>query len=187
MRVEATALTGVYLIEPQAFADSRGVFMETWHAERYRQMHIPGPFVQDNYSYSRRGVLRGLHYQLKHPQGKLIGVLQGEVFDVVVDIRQNSPTFGRWVGERLSGDNHRQFYIPPGFAHGFCVLSETAHVLYKCTDYYTPGDEYGLRWDDAYLSIPWPLTDPIVSEKDRLLPTLATLPSQHLPRFEVQP
>jgi len=132
MKVYQTSLPGVYLIEPLVFADPRGFFMETWQAERYRQASIYGQFVQDNYSYSIRGVLRGLHYQLRHPQGKLVCVLQGEVFDVAVDIRRGSPTFGRWVGELLSGDNHRQLYIPPGFAHGFCVLSEAAHFLYKC-------------------------------------------------------
>jgi dTDP-4-dehydrorhamnose 3,5-epimerase len=184
MKVYPTRLQGVHLIEPRVFTDSRGLFMETWRADRYRQAHIPGPFVQDNYSYSTRGVLRGLHYQLKHPQGKLVQVLQGEVFDVAVDIRHGSPTFGHWTGVILSGDNHRQLYIAPGFAHGFCVLSETAHFLYKCTDFYAPGDEYGLRWDDPALAIEWPVTTPLLAEKDRHYPTLSTVPREHLPVFE---
>jgi dTDP-4-dehydrorhamnose 3,5-epimerase len=185
MKVFHTSLPGVYLIEPRVFTDPRGFFMEIWQAERYLQAHIPGPFVQDNYSCSTRGVLRGLHYQLRHPQGKLVYVLQGEVFDVVVDIRRGSPTFGRWVGEMLSGDNHRQLYIPPGFAHGFCVLSAVALFLYKCTDFYAPGDEYGLRWDDPELGIHWPVSGPVLSEKDEHSPTLDTVPREQLPVFEV--
>lgn len=185
MKVHQTGLPGVYLIEPRVFTDPRGFFMETWQAKRYRQAHIPGLFVQDNYSYSTQGVLRGLHYKFKHSQSKLVYVLQGEVFDVTVDIRRGSPTFGRWVGEILSGANHRQLYIPPGFAHGFYVLSEGAHFLYKCTDFYTPEDEYGLRWDDPALGIDWPRLDPLLSEKDRHYPTLNTVPQEHLPVFEV--
>jgi dTDP-4-dehydrorhamnose 3,5-epimerase len=184
MKVYPTRLQGVHLIEPRVFTDSRGFFMETWHADRYQQAHIPSPFVQDNYSYSARGVLRGLHYQLKYPQGKLVQVLQGEVFDVAVDIRHGSPTFGHWTGVILSGDNHYQLYIPPGFAHGFYVLSETAHFLYKCTDFYTPGDEYGLRWDDPALHIEWPVTTPLLSEKDSHYSTLSTIPREHLPVFK---
>jgi len=187
VKVYQTGFPGVCLIEPQVLTDPRGFFMETWQAERYRQVHIPGPFVQDNYSYSTRAVLRGLHYQLKHPQGKLVSVLQGEVFDVAVDIRRGSPTFGGWMGEFLSGDNHRQLYIPPGFAHGFCVLSEAAHFFYKCTDFYAVGDEYGLRWDDPALNTDWPVPEPLLSEKDRHYPTLATLPPEYLPVFEVSP
>jgi dTDP-4-dehydrorhamnose 3,5-epimerase len=185
MKVYPTDLPGMYLIEPRLFTDPRGFFMETWQAERYRQARIPGPFVQDDYSYSTQGVLRGLHYQLKHSQGKLVYVLQGEVFDVAVDIRRGSPTFGHWVGKILSGANHRQLYIPPGFAHGFYVLSEGAHILYKCTDFYTPEDEYGLRWDDPALGIDWPMSDPILSDRDRHYPTMNTIPQQHLPAFEV--
>jgi dTDP-4-dehydrorhamnose 3,5-epimerase len=187
VKVYQTSLPGVCLIEPPVFADSRGFFMETWQAERYKQANIPGPFVQDNYSYSARTVLRGLHYQLKHPQGKLVSVLQGEVFDVAVDIRRGSPTFGCWVGELLSSDNYRQLYIPPGFAHGFCVLSEAARFFYKCTDFYTVGDEYGIRWDDPALGINWPVTAPLLSEKDRHYPTLDILPWEYLPVFEVLP
>ena len=185
MKVYQTSLPGVCLIELPVFTDPRGFFIETWQAERYRQVRIPGPFVQDNYSYSTRAVLRSLHYQLKHPQGKLVSVLQGEVFDVAVDIRHGSPTFGCWVGELLSGDNHRQLYIPPGFAHGFCVLSEAAHFSYKCTDFYAVGDEYGLRWDDPALGIVWSVSNPLLSAKDRCYPTLATVPREHLPIFEV--
>jgi dTDP-4-dehydrorhamnose 3,5-epimerase len=187
MKVYETRLPGVYLIELRVFPDPRGFFMETWQAARYRQAYIPGPFVQDNYSYSTQGVLRGLHYQLQHPQGKLVYVLEGEVFDVAVDIRRGSPTFGRWVGEVLSRDNHRQLYVPPGFAHGFCVLSEAAHFLYKCTDFYAAEDEYGLRWDDPALSIDWPISAPLLSEKDRHYPILDTVPREYLPVFEVSP
>jgi dTDP-4-dehydrorhamnose 3,5-epimerase len=187
MRVSETDLPGVFLIEPRVFADPRGFFMETWHAERYRQENIPGPFVQDCYSHSIRGVLRGLHYQLNHPQGKLVGVLQGTVFDVAVDIRLGSPTFGHWVGVTLSGDNHRQLYIPAGFAHGFCVLSEVVDFFYKCTDFYAPEDEYGLRWDDPQLGIDWPLSAPLLSEKDRQYPPLDTISWEHLPVFGAKP
>jgi dTDP-4-dehydrorhamnose 3,5-epimerase len=187
MNVSQTSLPGVRLIKLPVFADPRGFFMEIWQAERYQQAHICGPFVQDNYSYSHHGVLRGLHYQLQHPQGKIVYVLQGEVFDVAVDIRYGSPTFGHWIGEILSGNNHRQLYIPPGFAHGFCVLSEAAHFCYKCTDFYDSEDEYGLRWDDPALGIAWPVPSPLLSQKDRHYPTLETLPREHLPVFEVLP
>lgn len=184
MKVLPTRLPGVLRIEPRVFPDPRGFFMETWQAHRYQQEGLPGRFVQDNYSYSTRGVLRGLHYQLKHPQGKLVYVLQGEVFDVAVDIRQDSPAFGCWTSAVLSGENHNQLYIPAGFAHGFCVLSETAHFLYKCTDFYEPGDEYGLRWDDPALGIDWPIAAPLLSEKDRQYPTLDVVTQEHLPVIE---
>jgi dTDP-4-dehydrorhamnose 3,5-epimerase len=186
MKVSETALPEVYVIEPRVFSDERGFFMETWQALRYQQVHIPGPFVQDNYSHSTYGTLRGLHYQLKCPQGKLVWVIQGEIFDVAVDIRRGSPAFGRWSGVVLSGENHRQLYIPPGFAHGFCVLSKSADFLYKCTDFYTPGDEYGLRWDDPRLAITWPVSTPRLSEKDNVHPGLDTVPLEHLPRFGVE-
>lgn len=184
MEVHQTQLPGVYLIEPRVFADRRGFFLETWQAERYGQAQIPGPFVQDNASYSEHGVLRGLHYQLKKPQGKLIYVLQGEMFDVAVDIRQGSPTFGQWMSEILSGTNHRQLYIPPGFAHGFCVLSDVAFFCYKCTDFYEPVDQYGIRWDDPTLGIDWPLSTPLLSDRDLDYPTLDTIASEQLPQFE---
>ena len=183
MKVTETTLPGVYLIEPRMFPDQRGFFQETWQATRYAEAHIPGPFVQDNYSHSTHRTLRGLHYQLKHPQGKLVWVLQGEVFDVVADIRVGSPTFGRWFGTILSGDNHRQLYVPADFAHGFCVLSASADFLYKCTDFYAPGDEYGLRWDDPRLAINWPIPAPLLSEKDSHYPTLDAIPWDSLPRF----
>ena len=185
MEVSATPLPGVYRVDPRVFVDQRGFFMETWQADRYAQAHIVGPFVQDNHSRSTYGTLRGLHYQLAHPQGKLVWVVQGEVFDVAVDIRRGSPTFGQWYSEILSGENHRQLYIPPGFAHGFCVLSHAADFCYKCTDFYAPGDEYGLRWDDRRLAIAWPITTPRLSAKDASYPTLDTIPQEHLPCFGV--
>jgi len=162
-----TKLKGVVLIEPDVFNDPRGYFLETYHAGKYAGGGIAGPFVQDNFSHSIRGTLRGLHYQLKRAQGKLVMALEGRVFDVAVDIRRGSPTFGQWVGVELSGENKRQLYIPPGFAHGFCVLSETADVLYKCTDIYFPKDERGIIWDDPTLAIAWPIAEPLVSQKDR--------------------
>ncbi len=179
MKVEETPLPGVKLIHPAAFADERGFFMETWHRERYRQAGFPD-FVQDNLSFSRKGVLRGLHFQHPHPQGKLVQALAGEIFDVAVDIRQGSPTFGRWVGYRLSGENRLQLYIPEGFAHGFCVLSETALVAYKCSDLYHPEADQGLRWNDPHLAIEWPIRNPILSPKDAAAPFLSQHP--HLPR-----
>ena len=187
MKVSETILPGVSLIEPRVFADGRGFFMESWHAERYGDANIPGPFVQANFSHSNKGVLRGLHYQLKHPQGKLVWVISGEVFDVAVDIRVGSPTFGRWAGEILSGDNRRQLFIPPGFAHGYCVLSDTADFFYLCTEVYVPQDEYGVRWDDGFLKIDWPISLPVVSEKDRQYPTLDSIPKEHLPVWEACP
>jgi dTDP-4-dehydrorhamnose 3,5-epimerase len=183
MKVRELDLAGVYLFEPRVFVDTRGFFMETWHATRYQQAQVPTAFVQDNYSHSTRGVLRGLHYQLTQPQGKLVWVLHGEVYDVAVDIRRGSPTFGRWTGVVLSAENHYQLYIPPGFAHGFCVLSASADFLYKCTAFYRPEDEYGLHWQDPHLGIHWPVGTPLVSAKDQAYPTLATIPPDHLPRF----
>lgn len=183
MDVSATSLPGVYRIVPRVFTDARGFFLETWQATRYTHAAIPGPFVQDNHSRSTYGTLRGLHYQLKHPQGKLVWVIHGEVFDVAVDIRRGSPTFGQWYGETLSGDNPCQLYIPAGFAHGFCVLSPSADFCYKCTDFYTPGDEYGLRWDDPRLAITWPITAPLLSAKDAEYPTLDLLAPEVLPQF----
>jgi dTDP-4-dehydrorhamnose 3,5-epimerase len=167
MKVIETALPGVLIIEPQVHGDARGFFVETWHAQRYAEHGLPERFVQDNHSRSSRGVLRGLHYQLQQPQGKLVRVTQGEVFDVAVDIRRGSPSFGQWAGVRLSGENHRQFYVPPGFAHGFCTLSETADFLYKCTDYYHPQSERGVLWNDPDIGIEWPELDVRLSDKDR--------------------
>jgi dTDP-4-dehydrorhamnose 3,5-epimerase len=168
MNVTATSLPGVLLIEPRVFGDSRGFFLETFSTQRYAEADITDPFVQDNWSHSCRGTLRGLHFQIQHPQGKLVHVMQGEIFDVAVDVRQDSPTFGKWVGVTLSAENKRQLWIPPGFAHGFTVLSETADFVYKCTDIYAPEHERTLLWNDESIGVEWPLdTDPILSEKDR--------------------
>lgn len=183
MRVTETRLPGVFLIEPRLFPDDRGVFLETYHAQRYADERIGAPFVQDNLSFSRRGVLRGLHFQIGKPQGKLVMAVQGEVFDVAVDIRKGSPTFGEWVGAVLSSKNYLQIYVPEGFAHGFCVMSETATVLYKCTDFYAPAEERGLRWNDPRLAIEWPVEKPVLSDKDLLYPILETIPSEDLPSF----
>ncbi|HEC84839.1 MAG TPA: dTDP-4-dehydrorhamnose 3,5-epimerase [Thioploca sp.] len=167
MKVIETAIPGVLLIEPKVFGDSRGFFFESFQAARYAEAGIKGPFVQDNHSRSAKGVLRGLHFQKQYPQGKLVYVTSGTVFDVAVDIRKDSPTFGQWVGVTLSADEHQQFYVPPGLAHGFCVLSDTAEFQYKCTDYYHPEDEGCIRWDDPDIGIQWPLTEePKLSAKD---------------------
>lgn len=172
MKVTETKIAGVLIIEPKVFGDSRGFFLETFHATRYAEYGIESNFVQDNYSRSAKGVLRGLHYQKNHPQGKLVSVTSGVVLDVAVDIRQDSSTFGQWVGITLSADDHKQFYIPPGLAHGFCVLSETADFQYKCTDYYHPEDEASIRWNDPDIAIEWNISDPILSEKDAKAPFL---------------
>ncbi len=176
MRFTPLALPEVILVEPDVHRDARGFFLETYHVEKYRAGGIPGPFVQDNHSRSVRGTLRGLHAQRRRPQGKLVRAVDGEMFDVAVDIRRASPTFGRWVGVRLSGEDFRQLYVPPGFAHGFCALSEVVHVEYKCTDFYEPGDEIGLAWNDPDVGIEWPVSDPVISERDRRLPLLKSLP-----------
>jgi len=173
MNVIETALPGVRIIEPRVFGDTRGFFLETFSAQRYRdEAGIDLPFVQDNLSHSVRGVLRGLHFQRTRPQGKLIQVVQGTVFDVAVDIDPQSPHFGRHVAVELSGDSHRQIWIPPGYAHGFCVTSDTATFQYKCTDYYDPADEGGVAWNCPRLDIPWPIRNPTLSDKDRRLPAL---------------
>lgn len=171
----------VLLIEPDVFPDPRGFFMETFHAIKYAEHGLPAVFLQDNHSRSSRGVLRGLHYQLNNPQGKLVRVVSGEVFDVAVDIRRGSPWFGKWVGAILSEENHRQMYVPPGFAHGFCTLSEHADFLYKCTDLYAPGDEYGIAWDDPEIAIEWPEMDYLILDKDLANPLL--IESDHLPEY----
>lgn len=179
MKVTATDLPGVLIIEPRVFSDERGFFLESFHAERYREeAGIALEFVQDNHSRSRRGVIRGLHAQRQRPQGKLVRVARGETFDVAADIDPRSPTFRRWVGVTLSDENHRQLWIPPGYAHGFAVVSEFADVEYKCTDYYRPELEIGIRWNDPELAIAWPIENPTLSEKDKRLPTLAELAAQ---------
>ncbi|HHK60620.1 MAG TPA: dTDP-4-dehydrorhamnose 3,5-epimerase [Desulfobacterales bacterium] len=187
MKVIPTDLPGVVLLEPKVFGDHRGFFLETFQQERYRQAGVDLPFVQDNHSRSRRGVLRGLHFQLRHPQGKLVQVMRGEVFDVAVDIRRGSPTFGRWFGAVLSDENHRQLYIPPGFAHGFCVLSEEVDFFYKCTEYYHPEDEDGVFWRDPAIGIDWPIAEPLLSERDASLPLLADMAPERLPVYGAAP
>lgn len=181
MKIIATKLPEVMIIEPKVFGDARGYFMETWNQDRYREHGIPTVFVQDNLSFSQKGVLRGLHFQNPNTQGKLVYVLQGEVFDVAVDIRQGSPTFGEWTGVSLSSENKRQFYIPEGFAHGFCVTSETALFAYKCTELYQPKYEYGVSWQDRDLRIEWPIDKPLLSEKDQFYPSLKDIDSTLLP------
>ena len=169
MKFAPTRIADVVLIEPRVFGDSRGFFMETWQAEKFAAAGIDDLFVQDNHSCSAQGILRGLHYQLNQPQGKLVRVVRGAVYDVAVDLRRSSPTFGQWVGEILSAENKAMLWVPPGFAHGFYVLSETAEFVYKCTALYLPGDERAIRWDDPGLGIAWPLVDgqpPLLSEKD---------------------
>ncbi len=186
MNVLPTDLEGVTVIEPAVFGDHRGFFMETHNQKRYRDSNIESTFVQDNLSYSSRNTLRGLHYQLPQTQAKLIQVITGEIYDVAVDIRKGSPTFGKWVGVHLSDENHRQILVSEGFAHGFCVLSETAHVLYKCTDFYSPEDEKGVLWSDPDLSIDWPVTEPVLSEKDEEYPCLSEILPEHLFKYESQ-
>lgn len=175
MKINETKLAGVVIIEPRVLGDHRGFFMETFQIERYREAGIDLPFVQDNHSRSQRGVLRGLHFQKTRPQGKLVSVARGAIFDVAVDINPASPTCGQYVGVELNDENHRQLWIPPGYAHGFCVLSEVADCLYKCTDFYFPGDEGGLLWNDPEVNIPWPVSSPQLSQKDESNPTLREL------------
>ncbi len=184
MKVIETKLPGVVIIEPEVFGDDRGCFLETYSAERYRAEGIDAVFVQDNVSYSRKGILRGLHYQYPHSQGKLVQVLFGEVFDAAVDIRVGSPTFGQWASVMLSGDNHRQMYVPPGFAHGFCVLSETAVFSYKCTDYYSRADEGGVIWNDPEIGIRWPVELPVLSGRDAKYPKLSQISRDKLPSYK---
>lgn len=175
MNVIKTRLKGVLIIEPTVFGDQRGFFKETFQAERYLQIGIDLPFVQDNHSRSQKGVLRGLHLQKTRSQGKLVSCSRGVVYDVAVDINPGSPTFGEYVGVELTEDNHRQLWIPPGFAHGFCVLSDEADFQYKCTDLYFPEDEAGLVWNDPEVAIKWPVKNPTLSEKDQKLSTLAQI------------
>ncbi|MDZ7753979.1 MAG: dTDP-4-dehydrorhamnose 3,5-epimerase [Gammaproteobacteria bacterium] len=190
MKAAPLAIPEVLLIEPDVFGDSRGYFQETWHAKKYAELGLPADFVQDNHSRSTRGVLRGLHYQLDHPQGKLVRVVTGAVFDVAVDIRRGSPTFGHWAGAELTEENFHQLYVPPGFAHGFCVLSETADFLYKCTDFYAPESEHGIIWNDPDIGIQWPApggaADFRISDKDRANRRLRDMVDV-LPAYEATP
>ncbi len=184
MEVTGTKLPGVFVIEPKVFGDERGFFMETWNEARYREAGLPVAFVQDNLSYSRHGVLRGLHFQNPNQQGKLVYVLSGEVFDVAVDIRAGSPHFGEWTGTTLSAENKRQFYVPEGFAHGFVVLSDAALFAYKCTDRYNGQAEGSVLWNDSEIGIEWPIERPILSEKDGNAPPLSEMPADRLPGYK---
>jgi dTDP-4-dehydrorhamnose 3,5-epimerase len=180
MIVENGQLEGLLLIRPRRFGDDRGWFLESWQEQRYREAGIREHFVQDNFSRSAKNVLRGLHFQNPNAQGKLVMVLEGDVWDVAVDMRRSSPTFRRWQGVRLRGDKPVQFYVPPGFAHGFVVLSDTALFHYKCTALYAPADEASVRWNDPELGVEWPVSDPVLSAKDAGAPLLCDLPSERL-------
>ncbi|AND71069.1 dTDP-4-dehydrorhamnose 3,5-epimerase [Dyella thiooxydans] len=183
MKVLETRLPGLLVVEPQVFGDSRGYFYESYNESKFHKAGIDCRFVQSNVSRSARGVLRGLHYQWPNPQGKLVSVLEGEVFDVAVDIRRGSPTFGQWAGVMLTADNHRHLWIPEGFAHGFCVLSEYATFTYQCTALYDAGADAGIRWNDADIGIDWPISDPQLSVKDTRVPLLSDIPHDRLPVF----
>lgn len=183
MKLIETSLPGCTIIEPAVFGDERGFFMETWNAARYGELGLPDRFVQSNVSSSSRGVLRGLHYQWPNPQGKLVSVLEGEVYDVAVDVRLGSPTFGRWAAVVLSAQNKRQFWIPEGFAHGFAVLSERALFSYMCTNVYDKTADAGVRWDDPAIGIDWPIGSPNLSDKDAAAPLLADVPQARLPVY----
>ena len=174
-------LKEVIIVEPDVFGDHRGYFLETFQKKRYEEAGINVSFVQDNLSISRKGVLRGLHYQFPHEQAKLVQVIEGEIFDVAVDIRRDSPSFGKWTSVILSHENKRQLFIPAGFAHGFCVLSDTAYVLYKCSDYYSPESEGGILWSDPELDIQWLISNPLLSDKDAAYPHLKDIPLERLP------
>jgi dTDP-4-dehydrorhamnose 3,5-epimerase len=184
MNVVETGLPGALVVEPKVFGDERGFFMETWREDRYEEAGLPKHFVQDNLSFSRGGVLRGLHFQNPDQQGKLVYVLQGEVYDVAVDIRVGSPTFGKWAAVTLSAQNKRQFYVPEGFAHGFLVMSDAALFAYKCTARYNARAEASVLWSDPEIGISWPTDNPILSEKDRAAPPLGEVPAEQLPRYE---
>ena len=181
MKVQGTGIPGVLVIEPTVHRDARGFFLETWHAERYREHGVDAVFVQDNHSRSARGTLRGLHAQQPRPQGKLLRVVEGEIWDVAVDARTGSPAFGRHVAMALSAASFRQVYLPPGVLHGFCVQSEFAQVEYKCTQPYDAQAEFSVRWNDPELAIPWPIADPVLSEKDRRAPLLREVRARLIP------
>lgn len=180
MKVTRCDIAGLLIIEPKVFGDARGFFLETWNEQRYREAGLDLSFVQDNMSSSRRGALRGLHFQNPRSQGKLVWVIEGEVFDVAVDLRRGSPTFGRWHGLNLSSQNRLQFYVPRGFAHGFAVLSDTAVFAYKCTELYSPKDEMTLAWDDPDVGVKWPFDNPVLSDKDKQGVRLKDLPADRL-------
>ncbi len=183
MRIDPTPLSGLLVITPRRYQDDRGFFLENYHRDRYRAQGINDEFVQDNHSRSRRGVLRGLHFQVRHPQSQLVTVMHGRVFDVAVDLRRGSPTFGCWFGAELGGDGPRQIYMAPGFAHGFCVLSDFADLHYKVSRMYDPHDEGGLRWADPAVGIRWPIETPVMSPRDAAYPLLVDLPIEALPSF----
>lgn len=185
MKFNLTAIDGVVLVEPAVYGDERGFFVETYHQKKYVAGGISEHFVQDNHSKSKRGTLRGLHAQRNNPQGKLVRAIEGEIFDVAVDVRRGSPTFGQWVGEVLSAGNFHQLYVPPGFLHGFCVLSESAQVEYKVTAFYDQDDEYGVLWNDPDLAIEWPIDDPLLSARDRAAPRLRDI-EDRLPIYQAE-
>lgn len=185
MKVMETMLPGVLIVEPRLFHDARGYFYETFHGDRYKECGIKETFVQDNFSRSKKNVVRGLHYQMEHAQGKLVFVTHGHVLDVIVDIRTDSPAFGQHITVELSNENYRQVYIPPGLAHGFCVLSDHADFLYKCTDFYYPASEFGIAWNDPDLQIAWPhIIEPILSSKDAVYPRFKDIPQDLLPKMK---
>ena len=184
IKIKKTELDGVVIIEPDVFNDQRGYFFETYNQNRYQEIGIKSNFVQDNLSFSKKGALRGLHYQRPHDQAKLVQVIQGKVFDVVVDIRRDSPTLGKWIGQYLSDENKQQIFVPEGFAHGFCVLTDSALFHYKCSDFYAPDCEGGILWSDPEVAIDWPLESPIVSEKDAKFSCLKDITEDRLPSYK---
>ena len=179
-----SSLPGVLELHPKVFRDARGFFLETFHSAKLRELGIAETFVQDNHSCSRKGTLRGLHYQLRHPQAKLCRVVEGQALDVVLDVRAGSPYFGKWTSVLLSAELQNQIYVPAGFAHGYLALTDTVQFLYKCSDFYDSEDEYGVLWSDPELRISWGIENPVMSEKDRKLPQLSTIPKQSLPRYQ---
>ncbi len=184
MKIISTSNEEILIVEPDVYKDHRGFFMETYHQTRYREAGVNRTFVQDNLSFSGKGTLRGLHYQIKNPQAKLVQVISGEIYDVAVDIRHGSPGFGAWVGVHLSDQNYRQLFIPEGFAHGFCVLSDTALFSYKCSRPYAPDDESGILWSDPGLRIDWPIASPTISDKDDRYPVLSEVQRDRLPAWK---
>lgn len=183
MKKIETSLPGVWELQPDIFRDARGFFMETYNQKKYADLGISVPFVQDNHSCSSRGTLRGLHYQLHHPQAKLCRVVEGEAWDVAVDIRAGSPFFGKWTSVLLSSSAQNQIYVPAGFAHGFLALSGTVQFLYKCSEFFDPSDEHGVLWNDPAIGIDWRISDPLISDKDRRYSPLASVPAESLPRY----